>query len=173
MSNIDLNSIFNKQKIITSPVDSSIELNQNRRESNLYSDLKLDLSNENYKSESLNSNKSNKDLELLVDEECILNSLRNIMMTTYCSRLLNPDMNFDLRSYLFEELTEAKAYFIAYDILTTLPFYEPRIEITNINTVVYYNADAYGINLNIFIPSINKNVKLSSILDSQGLTFST
>lgn len=171
MANINLNTLFTKNYKTDSKVDSDINLNKETKEAEIYSDYKLDLTPQMLQGGSINSTVTHNDINKIVNEESILNSLRNIMMTKFQSRLLNPEMNFDLRSYLFEELTEAKAYFIGYDIATYLPMYEPRIIIGDINVVAYYNHDTYVINMNIHIPSINKNIKLSSILNSDGFSF--
>ena len=95
----------------------------------------------------LNSLKTKNDLEKIVNEEAILNSLRNILSTKLYSRLLNPEINFDLRSYLFENITEHKAFFIGYDILSYIPAYEPRVSIKNISVTAYPSDAAYVINL--------------------------
>jgi phage baseplate assembly protein W len=171
MANIDLNSLFKKNFKLTSKVDSEINLNRITNKKELYSDFKLDIVPETNDGRSINAAKTSKDIAIITDEESIINSLRNIMMTKFFSRLLNPEMNFDLRSYLFEELTEAKAFFIGYDIATFLPAYEPRIEVGNINVNAHFGWDTYSIDLDIYIPSINKNVKLSSLLNSDGFTF--
>lgn len=168
MANIDLNTLFNKKYTVTSLVDSEINLNKPIKNDIIFSDIKLDLITEGSKDVSLNAKEDSKDLGLIINEESILNSLRNIMSTTYNSRLLNPDMNFDLRQYLFEAVTETKAYFIGYHISTYLPIYEPRIEIENIHVIAYPMQDAYKINLTVSIPSLSKNVNLRSVLNSNG-----
>lgn len=171
MSNIDLSEIFKKQPSISSTVDSDIKLNDSSKKDVLYSDVKFDLTPNEYLNQGLNAKCSHKDIAKITDEESILNSLRNILTTRAQSRLLNPEMDFDLRSYLFEPLTEAKAYFIGYDISMYLPIYEPRVMIDFINVTAYYNDDAYVIDLSVYIPSLSKSVKLSSILDPDGFTF--
>lgn len=171
MANIDLNKLFAKRFDLSSPVDSEINLNQSPKQDILFSDFKLDLSTNQFKGNNLNSDKTQNDLATIINEESILNSLRNIICTKYGSRLLNPEINFDLRTYLFDELTESKAYFIGYDICTYLPMYEPRISIKKVKVTVYYDSDAYVIDLQLYIPAIDKSIKLSSILNSEGFFF--
>lgn len=171
MANIDLNNLFYKKSTITSPVDSNIHLNNSEKNNIIFSDIKLDLTSKEFKSNSLNSKETNKDLNIIINEESILNSVRNIMSTTYCSRLLNPEMNFDLRTYLFESINETTAYFIGYHISTYLPLYEPRIEVENVHVIAYPKNDAYVINLRIYVPAISKNINLKSILNSEGITY--
>ena len=172
MANIDLNKLFVNRFTTTSPVDSDINLNKQQGEDILFSDFELDLKTEENNGKSLNSLKTKNDLAKIVNEESILNSLRNILSTKFYSRLLNPEMNFDLRSYLFENITEHKAFFIGYDILSYIPVYEPRVTVTNISVTAYPANATYGINLDINIPSISKDVKLSSILSSEGISYS-
>lgn len=172
MANIDLTHLFkNNNNKLKSRVDSDIKLSHNLGNNKIYSDIKLDLTLSAKTNAEYNSDIINYDLEKIANEESVLNSLKNILNTRYCSRLLNPEMNFDLRSYLFENLSESKAYFIGYDISNMLPYYEPRIKIKDISVVVYYGDDTYGVYLNIQIPSLNKAIKLSSILSSEGFSF--
>ena len=172
MANIDLTHLFkNNNNKLKSRVDSDIKLSHNLGNNEIYSDIKLDLTLSAKTNAEYNSDIINYDLEKITNEESVLNSLKNILNTRYCSRLLNPEMNFDLRSYLFENLSESKAYFIGYDISNMLPYYEPRIKIKDISVVVYYGDDTYGVYLNIQIPSLNKAIKLSSILSSEGFSF--
>lgn len=171
MANIDLNRLFKKQQQIVSEVDTNIKFNQPQNVNELYSDYKLDLNFYENKSDILNTEKSSKDVEKIINEDAVLNSVKNILNTKYYSRLLNPDMNFDLRSYLFEELTESKAFFIGYDIIHLLPSYEPRVKVSNVNVIAYYQNDTYVIDLYLSIPAINKNIKLSSVLNADGFIF--
>lgn len=172
MANIDLNKLFVNRFTTTSPVDSDINLNKQQGPDILFSDFKLDLKLEENGNRALNSLKTKDDLEKIINEESILNSLRNILSTKFYSRLLNPEMNFDLRSYLFENITEHKAFFIGYDILSYIPAYEPRVSIKNINVTAYPGNATYTIDLDIHIPVIDKDVKLSSILNSEGISYS-
>jgi phage baseplate assembly protein W len=171
MANINLSKLFKRQQSITSEVDSNIKFNQPLKVEESFSDYKLDLSFNGDKTNILNANSSGKDIQKIVNEDAVLNSLKNILNTKFCSRLLNPGISFDLRAYLFEGITEAKAFFIGYDLTQLLPCYEPRIKVVNVDVTAYYNEDAYAIDLYILIPSINKEVKLSSILNQDGFSF--
>jgi phage baseplate assembly protein W len=171
MANIDLNLVLKKISEPASLVDSDIKIAQNSKKDIYYSDLKLDLECEQYNAEQLNSGKTGTDLSLLTDELSILNSVKNTLTTKYHSRLLNPEINFDLRKYLFEGLSAAKAYFIGYDISTYLPSKEPRIRVEKIHVTAYFNDITYGIELSLLLPSLNKNIKLNGILNLDGIYF--
>lgn len=171
MANIDLNTLFSKRTVTTSPVDTDIQLNKPITDDIVYSDIKLDLELAEYNNHAINSLKTSNDFKKIINEESILTSLKNIMMTTINSRLLNPEINFDLRKYLFNNLSETKAYFMGREICDIIPMYEPRVEVENVHITVYYNYDTYGIQINLSIPSSKKNIKLNAILNGDGFFF--
>lgn len=171
MANIDLTNIFKKKATLSSTVDSAVIIDNARSKDEIYSDIKLDLDYGNYKNNYFNSEVSKNDLEKITNEAAVLASLRNIMNTTYASRLLNPELDFDMRSYLFENLSEAKAYFIGYDLYHSIPAFEPRIGIKNVKVIANIKEDTYSITLNITIPSLNKDVFLYSVLNEDGFLF--
>ena len=116
MANINLNNYFRKSTDIKSPVDSRIQLNKAARDKEYYGDLRLDLDISELKERPLNAKENTRDLKRVVNEESILIALRNIFNTYRGSRLLNPEVAFEIKQFLFEPLTIAKAWFLGYDI---------------------------------------------------------
>lgn len=127
MANINLNNYFRKASDIKSPIDSRIQLNKAVTDKEYWGDVRLDLNVNEIKERPLNAKESTRDLQKIVNEESVIVALRNIFNTHVGSRLLNPDMAFEIKQYLFEPLTEAKAWFLGYDICQVLPMYEPRV----------------------------------------------
>lgn len=168
MANINLNNYFRKTTDIISPVDSKIQLNKNQTDNEYYGDIRLDLDVSELKERELNAMESTKDLQRIVNEESVITALRNIFNTYKGSRLLNPEMAFEIKQYLFEPLTMAKAWFLGYDICQNIPKYEPRVSVTNI--VVSANPDnhCYHIKLQVMIPSLNKEINIKSLLNGEG-----
>lgn len=173
MANVNLNNIFKKLNIgynqQTSNVDGDIIIPKEKP--SIYSDIKLDLEFKEYSSNILNSKNTSEDINLIINEESVIQSVKNILNTKYTDRLLNPEININMSDYLFENLSEAKAFFIGYDLQQLIPAYEPRVKVSNIRVTAYYNSSTYEISMTITIPSLNKNVKLSSILSIEGFTF--
>lgn len=168
MANIDLSKVFKNKNDVTSNVAKSILLNKQNTDPEYYSDVKLDLEFGEISESSLNADESNYDLKKIVNEESVITALRNILNTSTCTRLLNPDLAVNMNNYLFEPLTYAKAWFIAYDLCTLIPTYEPRVVISNVTVTPIVNDDSYFITLSLSIPSLSKNIRLSSILNSEG-----
>jgi phage baseplate assembly protein W len=171
MSNIDLNFIFKKLNSPASQIDSDVKLGKVMNDVAKYSDIKLDLEYEQYTANALNSDKTYSDISLIIDDESIINAVKNILTTKLYSRLLNPELNFDLRKYLFEPINEYTAYFIGYEIFNYLPTQDPRIIVEKVVVTAYINNDTYGIDIHLKLPLSSKKVLLNGILDMDGLSF--
>jgi phage baseplate assembly protein W len=169
MANINLNNYFRKSTDKVSPVDSKIILNKGETNKEKWGDLKLDLTFNELKERALNAKENTKDLQRTVNEESVITALRNIFNTKKCSRLLNPEMEFQIGSYLFEPLSLNDAWFLGYDICMQLPMYEPRIKINNVDITANIDEAVYIIELSVGIPSVSgSDFKISSILSQDG-----
>ena len=169
MANINLNNYFRKASDKKSPVDSRIQLNKLQQDNEKWGDLRLDLSFNEIKERPLNAKQSTKDLQRIINEQSVIVALRNIFNTFCCSRLLNPQMKFDLANYLFEPLTQSKGWFIGYDIYQQLPQYQPRVKVSSVDVLIDNQNNCYIIKIAFSIPSISgEKFKVSSILSSQG-----
>ena len=169
MANINLNNYFRKNTDIKSPVDSRIQLNKKETDKEKWGDLRLDLSFNELKERPLNAKESTKDLQRTINEESVIIALRNIFNTRSGSRLLNPEMDFEVSQYLFEPLSTSKAWFLGYDICTMLPQYEPRIRVNHARVIAHIEKGYYSIDLSVGIPNVSgDDVKISSILTQDG-----
>lgn len=169
MANINLNNYFRKSTDIKSPIDSKILLNKEITKKEIWGDLKLDLQFNEIKERALNAKESTKDLQRIVNEESVITALRNIFNTRKHSRLLNPEMEFQISQYLFEPLSLNDAWFLGYDICMQLPMYDSRLKINAVDITALIDEGAYVIELSIGIPSISdEEFKISSILSQNG-----
>lgn len=169
MANINLNNYFRKTTDMTSPVDSKIQLNKKETDKERWGDLKLDLTFSELKERALNAKENTKDIQRIKNEESVIVALRNIFNTRMYSRLLNPEMNFQIGQYLFEQLSSNEAWFLGYDICLLLPLYEPRIRVNSVTITPQPDQGICYIELNIGIPSISgEDFKIQSILSQDG-----
>lgn len=169
MANINLNNYFRKENDIKSPVDSKIKLNKAISDKEYWGDLRLDVQAFEIKERSLNAKISTKDLQRIINEESVIISLRNLFNTHSCSRLLNPEINFSVSQYLFEPLTEAKAFFLGYDLLNFFPLYEPRVRVSHVHVVANIEKNVYEITIKVQIPNVSgDDFEISSILSKDG-----
>ena len=170
MANINLGNYYKKSTDKTSPVDSRIMLNKSETDARIYGDIKLDLTFEETKNRAIHANISDRDLQLIYNEESVLVSLKNIFKTFKGSRMLNPEMEFDLSQYLFEPLTRAKAFFLGYDLMALIPKYEPRVLVNSVNVVAYPEEGCYKIDLNVILRDFDKAIDLKCIFDEESFS---
>jgi phage baseplate assembly protein W len=145
------------------PVERSI------RDGYLYKDIDLDLTLGYTSNKELFASKEKADLKPLYDVNAVLNSLKNIFMTSPGEKLLNPLFGLDLRDYLFESVSETKGYFLADEILTKLPLQDDRVVINFIDVVVKPDDHEYIINLDLGIPTLDvTSISLKGVLNNNG-----
>ena len=112
------------------------------------------------------------DLKPIYDASAVITSIKNILTTSPGEKLLNPNFGLDLRDYLFEPITETRAFFLGTDLYNGLVDQEPRISIDTLDVVAVADENTYEITLNISIPSLNINsVSLRGVLNIDGYTF--
>lgn len=133
-----------------------------------YSDLHLDLVDVQtsglYKDNPISSSVNINDIRKDINEQAILNSVKNWLRTSKYSRLLNPEIDLNLRSYLFESLDEYTAYFIGMEIMKFLPYFEPRVTIEQCKISVDYDNSAFIVSLHLLIPELSKTISVTEVL---------
>lgn len=148
------------------------EVQENLDRGYLYKDVSFDLNLQNTLGGELFRSNDNKDLRSLYDSNAILTSLKNILTTSPGEKLLNPEFGLDLRDYLFESVTETKAFFIGQDILLGLAAQEPRVSLDEITVIAMPEENAYEITLGISIPTLKVyEISLKGILNNDGYVF--
>lgn len=138
----------------------------------LYKDIGFDLVNSYTDNVELYKDNENKDLKPIYDANSVLNAIKNVLTTSPGEKLLNPTFGVDLRDYLFETVSETRAFFLGTDLYNGLTDQEPRVSIERIDIVAVSDDQQYEIDLNISIPSLNINsISLRGILNNDGYTF--
>jgi phage baseplate assembly protein W len=138
----------------------------------LYKDIRFDLTPSFLQGRELNSTRETTDLDPLFDKEAIINSLKNILSTTPGEKLLNPLFGLDLRDYLFETVSENKAFFLGNAIYTGILVQEPRISVDLVEVIADIDEMEYIINLELSIPELEiYKLTLKGVLSLDGYNF--
>lgn len=151
--------------------DISVDPASNKalEEGYLYKDLKLDLETTYSYNNALNKKIPLNDVQALFDLEAVKNSITTCFLTSPGQKILSPNYGIDLRRYLFDPVSEDTAFFIADDVESNLPRFEPRVTVTNVSVVPDYDQQQYTVTLTIDVPSLNiYGVTLKNYLNSNG-----
>jgi phage baseplate assembly protein W len=155
--------------IVLRNLEKQPAVQQSERQGYIYKDLALDLVLSFTNSGELFKKDDQQDLKPSYDQEAIMTSLRNILTTTPGDKLLNPTFGLDLRSFLFDPVTDTRAFFIGNKIYDGITIQEPRVKINTISVIAIMDQHEYDITLNISVPSLNIfNLSLKSILNMDG-----
>jgi len=135
----------------------------------LYKDLQLDLTKKRTYTRAINNTTFLSDVDSIFDLVAVQNSIVTVFTTSPGQKILNPTFGLDLRSYLFEPITENTAFFIRDDIFNNLSKYEPRVVVRNVSVVPNIDEQLYEITLQIDVPQLNiYGVSIKNILNSEG-----
>ena len=89
--------------------------------------------------------------------EAVKNNIRNLLSTHKGERYMQPNIGLNLRKFLFEQFTDELRLQIENDILDTLDFWLPFIQVKNLK-VEMSSATAGGVNNNKLIISVVFNI---------------
>jgi phage baseplate assembly protein W len=153
-------------------IKPSVEVEQTLKTGFLYKDVLFDIKLNYTNNPELFKTSEKKDLQPIYDYACIVTALKNIFTTSPGEKHLNPTFGLDLRDYLFEPVSETRAFFIGQDIFDGLTVQEPRVSVERITVIGIIDEQTYEIDLNISVPSLNiNNLSLKGVLNNDGFTF--
>jgi phage baseplate assembly protein W len=112
----------------------------------------------------LNINFGTKDLARITNEESIINSLKNIILTKKGERVFQPDFGCNISGLLFENFSKITNDAIETEIRTAVENFEPRVK--TIKVTVVESLDNHSIELQLYFTTINnpENVSISFFL---------
>jgi phage baseplate assembly protein W len=88
---------------------------------------------------------------LSYDQQAIIRSVRNLLLTNHYERPFNPDLGSKLTSLLFENISPVLSASIQNEIISTITNYEPRATIQSVLVTVLPNQNAYNAKITFFI----------------------
>lgn len=124
------------------------------RKEDLYSDFKANL----------DPHPIRKDLVRITNEDAVIRSVRNILLTAQYERFGNPNFGAGLRAYLFENISRTTEGNIRDAIIQSINNYEPRANL--IEVVVSARPDLNAYTASVMFSIINRidPVKLDVLL---------
>lgn len=93
------------------------------------------------------------DLTLVTGSRAIIQSLRNIVLTSFGERGFEPDFGSGVKSMLFENAGPAVTTAISDHIKTAISNYEKDVEIVNINVI--WDDQDQGYSVDIYYTELN------------------
>lgn len=127
----------------------SDKFTQTDRKQQIYSDFLTDL----------NPHPVSGDIVRFVNENAVVRSCKNLILTDRGERLYQPEIGSDIRHMLFEPISDMAASMIADYIKSTIETYEPRAKLIDVSVVPNYDMNAYTVDCVIMV--INRQDPIS------------
>ena len=91
------------------------------------------------------------DVALSYDEQAVIRSVRNLLLTNFYERLFQPTLGSNIDTLLFEPITVLTAGLIKAEIRNVINNFEPRVSIQDIVVEPSPDKNAFKVTLSFFI----------------------
>ena len=105
-----------------------------------------------------------KDININKDELAVINSIKNLLLTSKFDRLFHPDIDSSLNSLLFEPVNPITASILQDEIIRVVNNYEPRVTIDAVNVVAFPDNNYFTATLSVFIGNNTSPTNFNIIL---------
>ena len=105
-----------------------------------------------------------KQLNISKENQAVINSVRNIILTNQFERAYKPTLGANLSRYLFENFDSIVEHNIRKDIETAIENFEPRVEIQNIKIFNESYPDQHKLRITIVFFILNQPDPISLTL---------
>lgn len=106
-----------------------------------------------------------KDINKLTNQMAIINSIKNIILTSHYEKPFNPDFGSNVRSLLFENLDIITASALEREIEQTISNFEPRVRVTSVRAIPDFNNNGFSIQMEFYIINQTSPVSISFLLE--------
>jgi phage baseplate assembly protein W len=120
----------------------------------LYSDIDLTFSRQPGKG----------DIVLSYDDQAVIRSVRNLLLTNFYERPFQPDVGSNLNALLFENASAATANALEEEIRNVIVNYEPRALIESVYVSALPDQNSYSVTLTFFIGNNTQPTNVTLLL---------
>jgi phage baseplate assembly protein W len=106
-----------------------------------------------------------KDVALSYDNQAVIRSIRNLLLTKHFERPFNPDLGANIDSLLFEPISPITSSLLENEIKTTIQNFEPRARLHQINVTPNDDQNAYNVYLSFFIENATLPTTVTLLLE--------
>jgi phage baseplate assembly protein W len=105
------------------------------------------------------------DVALSYDQQAVIRSVRNLLLTRYYERPFNPDLGSNLDALLFEMVSPLTASALETEIRNTIENYEPRARISSLVVTPKPDNNAYDLTLSFYIENATLPTTVTLLLE--------
>jgi phage baseplate assembly protein W len=105
-----------------------------------------------------------KDINIWTDEQAVIHSVRNLLVTNHYERPFQPDLGSNIRRLLFEPLDNITASNLDREIRQTIKNFEPRVKVLQLDITRNEEQNAFGVYLQFDIINRTEPITIRFLL---------
>jgi len=105
-----------------------------------------------------------KDISLSYDEQAVIRSIKNLLLTKPYERLFQPTLGSEIDNLLFEPITPLTGSLLRDEIIRTIENFEPRATIASIDINSYPDQNGYQVSMFFYIGNRTEPVGINLVL---------
>ena len=105
------------------------------------------------------------DVALSYDDQAVIRSIRNLLLTNHFERPFNPDLGSNLNALLFEMVSPLTAASLEREINTMIDNYEPRARVNQVIVTPLPDNNAYNVYLSFYIENATLPTTVTLLLE--------
>ena len=98
-----------------------------------------------------NVHPTTKDINKFKNENAIINSVKNLVLTNHYERPFQPDLGSNLKRLLFEPVDNATAALLEREITETIENFEPRVQLRDVSAEGFPDENGYKVEITFYL----------------------
>jgi len=98
-----------------------------------------------------NLHPTTKDVNKFRNENAVINSVKNLILTNHYERPFQPDLGSNLKRMLFEPVDNATAALLEREISETIENYEPRVQLKDVSAEGFPDENGYKVEITFYL----------------------
>lgn len=106
-----------------------------------------------------------KDLNKVIGEKAIINSVKNLLLTGHYERPFQPYLGSNITKLLFEPLDALTARNLNTEIRTVLENFEKRVEVISVDSIPNYDLNGFSVTLTFRPKNLITPIRINFFLE--------
>jgi phage baseplate assembly protein W len=104
------------------------------------------------------------DVALSYDEQAVIRSVRNLLLTGFYERPFQPNLGSNLNKLLFEPADQLTSNLIESEVRNVISNFEPRVTINSINVTITPDENSFNLSMTFFVGNNTRATTVTLLL---------
>jgi phage baseplate assembly protein W len=104
------------------------------------------------------------DVALSYDEQSVIRSVRNLLLTGFYERPFQPNLGSNLNKLLFEPADQITSNLIESEVRNVISNFEPRVTVNTINVTISPDENSFNLSMTFFVGNNTRATTVTLLL---------